>query len=91
MDSVPPATIASAPPLMMRSAAIAIDCRPDEQKTIDGESRDFDGQSGTERGDAGHVHSLFGFGHGAAENDVFNFLGIKLRHAIERALDGDGG
>src|SRR6185436_3651489 len=32
--SKPPATITSAPPLLMRSAAIAIDCRPDEQKRL---------------------------------------------------------
>ena len=34
MDSVPPATITSAPPLMMRSAAIAIACKPEEQKRL---------------------------------------------------------
>ena len=34
MDSVPPATITSAPPLMMRSAAIAIACSPEEQKRL---------------------------------------------------------
>src|ERR1044072_2095156 len=32
--SKPPATITSAPPLLMRSAAIAIDCKPDEQKRL---------------------------------------------------------
>ena len=32
MCSVPPATIAVAPPAMILSAAIAIVCRPDEQK-----------------------------------------------------------
>src|ERR1035438_10125317 len=34
IDSVPPATMTSAPPLMMRSAAIAIDCSPEEQKRL---------------------------------------------------------
>src|SRR5579864_2255706 len=34
MDSVPPATITSAPPLIMRSAAMAIDCSPEEQKRL---------------------------------------------------------
>ena len=34
IDSVPPATMASAPPTMMRSAAIAIACSPDEQKRL---------------------------------------------------------
>src|SRR5262245_14866315 len=32
IDSVPPATIARAPPDMIRSAAYAMACRPDEQK-----------------------------------------------------------
>src|SRR4051794_5445705 len=34
MDSAPPATIAVAKPSMIRSAAVAIDCRPDEQKRL---------------------------------------------------------
>src|SRR5438552_3982346 len=34
MDSVPPATIVPAPPLITRSAANAIACRPDEQKRL---------------------------------------------------------
>src|SRR4051794_36860971 len=34
MDSTPPARITSALPDMMRSAAIAIDCRPEEQKRL---------------------------------------------------------
>ena len=34
MDSIPPATITSAPPAMMRSAAIAIACSPEEQKRL---------------------------------------------------------
>src|SRR5690349_12369975 len=32
--SKPPATITSAAPVLMRSAAIAIDCKPDEQKRL---------------------------------------------------------
>ena len=34
IDSVPPATMAVAKPAMIRSAAKAIDCRPDEQKRL---------------------------------------------------------
>ena len=34
MDSVPPATITSANPAMMRSAANAMDCNPEEQKRL---------------------------------------------------------
>jgi len=34
---------------------------------------------------------LLGLGHGAAEDDIFYFFGINLRHALERTLDRDGG
>src|SRR5207245_3242705 len=34
MDSVPPATITSAPPDMIRSAAVAIACKPEEQNRL---------------------------------------------------------
>src|SRR5260370_2965999 len=34
MVSRPPATMTSAPPLLIRSAAIAIDCKPEEQKRL---------------------------------------------------------
>src|SRR6266496_1307676 len=34
MDSVPPATITSAPPTAIRSAAMAMDCNPEEQKRL---------------------------------------------------------
>jgi hypothetical protein len=34
IDSVPPATMMSAKPAMIRSAAIAIDCRPEEQNRL---------------------------------------------------------
>ena len=60
-------------------------------EAVDGERRDLDGQARAQRGDAGHVHPLLGLGHGAAQDDVFDFFGIELRHAFERALDGDGG
>ena len=34
IDSTPPPIAASTPSLMIRCAAIAIDCRPDEQKRL---------------------------------------------------------
>src|ERR1700688_724019 len=60
-------------------------------EAIDGDGGDFDGESGAEGGDAGNVHSLLGFGHGAAEDDVFDFFGVELGDAVERAFDGAGG
>ena len=59
-------------------------------EAIDRHRRNFDRQPGAQRCDAGHVHPLLGLGHGAAEDHVFNLFGIELRHALERALDGDG-
>src|SRR6266581_1919148 len=47
--------------------------------------------TGAERGDARDVHALFAFGHGAAENHVVNFFGVKARDARERFLDGESG
>ena len=74
----------------MRSAAIAIDCSPDEQKRLMVSAETSTGKSGAKRGDAGDVHSLLGFGHGAAEDDIFDFFGIELGHAVESAFDRDG-
>ena len=64
--------------------------QPGRAEAIDRHGRDFNGQAGAEGGDAGDVHPLLAFRHGAAEDDVFDFLRIKLRHALERGLDGDG-
>src|ERR1700692_5119556 len=60
-------------------------------EAVDGHGGDFDGESGAQRGYAGYVHSLFGFGHGAAQDDVFDFFGVELGDAVERAFDGYGG
>ena len=45
-------------------------------------------QAGAQRSDTSDVHALLGLGHGAAEDDVFDLVGIELWHALERALDG---
>ena len=54
-------------------------------------ARGFDGQSGAKSGDARDVHALLAFGHGAAEDDVVNFLGIEAGNARKRFLDGERG
>ena len=65
--------------------------QPGRAETIDRHGRDFNGQAGAQGGDARDVHPLLAFGHGAAEDDVFDFFRIELRHAVERGLDRDGG
>ena len=91
MDSVPPATMTSAPPLPDALGRHGNRLQAGRAEAVDGHRRDFDRQSGAQGGDAGDVHALLGLGHGAAEDDVFDFFGVKLGHALERALDGDGG
>ena len=90
MLSVPPATMTSAPPPRMRSAAKAIACKAGCAEPVNRHSRAFNRQSGPQGGDAGNVHALLGFGHGAAQDHVFDLAHIELRHALKRALDGDG-
>ena len=51
---------------MMRSAAKAIACRPDEQKRLIGDGRRRDRNAGAQAGDARDVQSLFGLRHRAA-------------------------
>ena len=91
MDSVPPARITSAWPTMMRSAAMAIDCKPGRAEPVDGDGRNFRGQARALAGDARNVIPRFAFGHGAAEDHVLDFLGIEARDAANRFLNGDGG
>ncbi len=58
---------------------------------VDGHAGDGNRQTGAEAGDAGDVHSLLGFGHGAAEDDVFDLGAVELRDALKGAVDGEGG
>jgi len=60
-------------------------------EAVDGHRAGFDGESGAERGDAGDVHALFGFGHGAAEDYVVNFFGVEAGNAGEGFLNGQRG
>ena len=75
----------------MRSAALGDGLQAGRAEAVDGHGRDLDRQPGAQGGDARDVHALLGFGHGAAEDDVVDLLGIELRDALEGALDGDGG
>ncbi len=58
-------------------------------EAIDGHRRHFNWQPCPQRCDPGHVHPLLSFRHGAADDNVFNLLGIKLRYPRQRALDRD--
>ena len=69
---------------------MAIDCSPEEQKRLMVSAGNLNGQAGAQGGDAGDVHPLLGFGHGAAQDDVFDFFGVELQDAVESAFDGDG-
>ena len=53
-------------------------------ETVDGGGGGFDGQAGHDAGDPRDVHALFGLGHRAAEDHVFDALGLDAG-----ALDGD--
>ena len=59
-------------------------------EAIDGHRGHFNWQTRAQRRNAGHIHPLLALRHGAAQNNVFNLFGIKLRHAIERAFDRNG-
>ncbi len=59
-------------------------------EAVDGHRGGFDRETGAERGDAGDVHALFAFGHGAAEDDVVDLLGVDRRNAGEDFFYGEG-
>ena len=90
IDSVPPATMTSAPPSGDAIGGKRDGLQAGRAEAVDGHGRGFHRQAGAQRGDARHVHSLLGFGHGAAEDDILDFMHIELRDARQRALDGDG-
>src|SRR5207245_7753786 len=60
-------------------------------EAVNGHGAGFDGESGTQRGDARDVHALLAFGHGTAENYVVNFFGVEARDARQGFLDGQRG
>ena len=91
MDSTPPATTISAPPAMMRSAAMAIACRPEEQKRLMVMAEISTGRPA--RSEAMRATFMPCSASGMAQPRMTSSisLGSSLRHALERALDGHGG
>ena len=83
MDSAPPAMMISAPPARMRSAAMAIACSPEQQNRLMVTRGNQVRQAGPQRDDARHVHSRFGFRHGAAQDDIVDFVLRDLRVALQ--------
>ena len=59
-------------------------------EAVDGHAGDGVGQSGAQGGLASHVAAGFAFGHGAAEDDVFDAV-LGCRVAVEQGADDDGG
>ena len=68
--SVPPASITSASPRRMRSAASATACKPDEQKRLTVMPGTVSGKPGEQHADARDVHALLGLRHRAADDHV---------------------
>ncbi len=59
-------------------------------EAVDGDGRGLDRKSGAQGGDAGNVHALFRFRHGATQDDVLDLFGVELGHALEGTLDRIG-
>ncbi len=59
-------------------------------EAVDGHTRYGVGQAGEEGADAGHVHALFGFRHGAADDDILDPAGVEIRDFGQRGLEGIG-
>ena len=96
IDSSPPASPASMLPAAMRSAMIAVDCSPDEQKRLMVIAGHLVGQAGEEADLAGDVQALLGLRVRAAEDDVLDDRGVDLGApdrfaADERPPDRRGG
>ena len=79
IDSVPPATMALANPAMIRSAAKAIDCRPDEQKRLTVTAEAVTGTPGAQAGNPRDVQALFGLRHRAPEDHVLDLRRDRSR------------
>ena len=84
---MPPATIADAKPHMMRSAAYAIACRPDEQKRLTVTADAVDRNAGAQARDPRDVHALLGLRHRAAQDHVVDFRRVDARRAPQRLGD----
>jgi hypothetical protein len=56
-------------------------------KTIDGHTRNGVRKAGEQKADAGHIHTLFRFGHGATDNDVVYNAGINPRALVHNRFE----
>ena len=81
IDSVPPATIADAEPHMMRSAANAIACRPDEQKRLMVTADAVTGMPARRLAMRATFNALLGLRHRAAEDHVVDLRRVDARRA----------
>jgi hypothetical protein len=86
MLSTPPAMITSPMPAMICWAAMAIDLQAARAETVDRLAGGFMGRPARSADDARQVHALLGFGEGAAQHHVFDFLGINAG-ARDHGLD----
>ncbi len=91
MDSTPPATTTSAPPGHDALGSLSNRLQSGRAEAVDGDGGNLHRQSRAQGGDTGDVHALFGFGHGATEDDVLDLFGIELGYSLEGALDRVGG
>ena len=87
MLSTPPATYTSPSPAMTRCAAIAMVCRPEEQKRLTVTPRHGDRQVGHQRDLARDVGAGGAFGVGAAHEHVFDRRRVDAG-ALHGVLDG---
>ncbi len=73
IDSAPPATMMSAPPRADSVGGHGDRLQSRSAESVDGHAGNRVRQAGAQRRDARHVIAGFGFGHGAAEDDVVHF------------------
>src|SRR4030095_9262775 len=59
-------------------------------KSVDGGCRRRDGKAAKKADIPGHIHALFTFGHGAADNDVLNVGGIQALDPLDRLFHHNG-
>ena len=88
IDSVPPATITSAPPAAIRSAAMAMACKPDEQKRLMVIAENSTGSPA--RSEAMRATFIPCSASGMAQPRITSSISrdVQLRHARQRASDG---
>ena len=85
IDSTPPATSTGTRSTSTRCAAMAIACRPDEQKRFTVDARGGHGQAGAQRDLARDVAAGGALGQRAAHEDVLHFGRVEPRALDRRA------